>query len=405
VYTTLPIARCKLTLALIPLFVLSRSFFSFVPFSNNPISLTQSPSAFHSEGRTLFMGYTKDMEGLPGAQAKIQEYVTRIQNGEDKEFVLQGLGPAFRNPVEAQLATLEQKSVPEKVEDTVVAPRTFSEGEIQERIGDDQQKIEMIERELGLERNTISAKEIIQRKALTGWPASYELAKVAREQGVDLSSLTREEYAQYAIDNYLAIDDDQLRAQPWQRNEESVEAIVQKGRQRRAEITPEVEKEFASFSHSMMELAQKDQQERYLAENVRVLSGTKDSNSWLFFSINNGTNTAETDTFKSYFSFKDLNKFSPKQFFAFMETLQKRGYNGGVKIFQDLTEQGTRLNDQVVMHGFSEKDAALALEVAKEFFDQNIGHTSLGKDEIIEGKSESYSKILAQKIKEDIKNK
>lgn len=338
------------------------------------------------------------MESIPGAESKIQEYVARIQAGEDKESVLQGLGPAFRDPVEKQLENfteIKNESATNNLDLTNKANIS-----IETRVIDDENKIAFIRNSLNKEN--LSIDEINRRKKITGWSASYELAGIAQRQGIDLSKLNREEYAQFAIDNYLAIDDDQLRAQPWQRNEQSVESVVQKGRQRRSEINEVKEKEFAKFSYEIMELAKKDQNERYIKDGVRVLSGTKDSNSWLFFSINKGTNQEEKDTFKSYIALKDLNQFSPEQFVSYMEILQKHGYNGGVKIFQDLTEQGSRLNDQIVMHGFSENDALIAVDIAKEFFGENIEDTSMGKDEIVDGKSMSYSQILAAKIKNEI---
>jgi hypothetical protein len=250
---------------------------------------------------------------------------------------------------------------------------------------------------------TINNNEINRRKSLQGWAASYELGRIAKIEGVDLSKLSREEYADYAITNNLAIDDAQLRAFPSHRNATSVEEVVAIMKEEKSKIKIEIEKAFASFSHSMMELANKQQNERFLSPDVRVLSGTKDSNSWLFFSINNGTNQSQKDTYKSYFSLKDLNNLTPDKFKEFMKTLQERGYNGGVKIFQDLTEQGTKLNDQVVMHGYSEGDAKLALDVAKGYFGENIAEASTGKDEIIDGKNLSYSQILAEKIQNQIK--
>lgn len=347
-------------------------------------------------------------ELFPGTVQKAEEYAIRILNGEDPDVVLQG-AESFRPLVEEKILAYKEKKRREleNEEGDVVAepvlPEILSEEKIAEREDDDNLKIELLRKELGVKEKCLDSGEIERRKTLSGWSASYELAAVAEAEGIDLSELSREEYAQYAIDNYLAIDDDQLRVQPWQRNEKSVEEIVKKAKERRLDIKPETEKEFSKFSYDMMELARKDQKDRYLGEGVRVLSGTKDSNSWLFFSINNGTNQNETDTFKSYFSMKDLNQFSPEQFVSFMEELQKHGYNGGVKIFQDLTEQGTRLNDQVVMHGFSEEDAQMAIEVAKQFFGDNIADTSVGKDQIIDGKSKSYSQILADKIKQEIR--
>jgi hypothetical protein len=352
---------------------------------------------------------------LPGTVAKVNEYTLRILNGEDPNSVLDG-ADAFRPLVENAVAQYKEKKKSEleleETEGETIPETTFeptvSTDEITEREREDEIKIKELQNELGVpvqESVILSPEEIERRKKLSGWSASYELAAIAQQEGIDLSALSREDYAQYAIDKYLAIDDAQLRVQPWQRNEVSVEAIVLKGREQRAGIDTAKEKEFATFSYSMMELAKREQKDRFLKENVRILSGTKDSNSWLFFSINNGTNQQETDTYKSYFSLKDLNNFSPAQFVSFMEELQKRGYNGGVKIFQDLTEQATRLNDQVVMHGFSEQDAKMAVEVAKEFFGQNIAETSVGKDEIVDGKSQSYSQLLAEKIKEEVRNK
>ncbi len=338
------------------------------------------------------------MEHLPGVVQKVDEYTLRIVNGEDIDAVLDG-ADTFRPLVEARIAEYE-KTRAEKQESKEGNLPVVPQEKIQERIENDNQQIKRLEAQLH-----ITPEEIEERKKLSGWPASYKLAEVAKELGINLALFSREEYAQFAIDNYLAIDDGQLRAQPWQRNQTSVEDIVRIGKEQRAEISTESEKHFARFSFEMMELATKTQQERYIKENVRVLSGTKDSNSWLFFSINEGTNQNETDTYKSYFSLKDLNAFSPDQFVDFMETLQKKGYNGGVKIFQDLTEQGTRLNDQVVMHGYSEDDAKLALDAAKDFFKENIQDTSFGKDEIVDGESKSYSKILAENIRLEISKK
>ncbi len=354
-------------------------------------------------------------EHFPGVNQKIQEYALRILKGENPDYVLEG-ADVFRPGVEAVVAEYKEKQKEnikslnsEGLEFRMENP-VISKEMVEQRQKADKEKIEVLQAQLHTElgvskEQSLTIKEIEKRRKLTGWDASYELATVAKGEGIDLSKLSREEYMQYAIDHYLAIDDAQLRAPVWQRNEVSVNDIIKKAKEQRAAIDPAAEKAFALFSYEMMELAKKDQKDRYIKEGVRILSGTKDSSSWLFFSINNGTNQNETDTYKSYFSLKDLNQFSPEQFVSFMEELQRRGYSGGVKIFQDLTEQGTRLNDQIVMHGFSEQDAKMAVEVAKQFFIGNIAETSVGKDQIIEGESKSYSQILADKIKEEIAKK
>ncbi len=243
--------------------------------------------------------------------------------------------------------------------------------------------------------------DIEERKKLNGWPASYELAKIAKQENVDLSKLSREAYADFAIQNSLAIDDDQLRVAPWQRMATSVEEIVLTNKEQKAHITEESEEAFAKFCYDIQQKA--GGENRFLSENVKVRQGTKDSNSWLFFGINDGTNEGGSETFKSYISVKDLNTLTPERFTAFMLTLRDAQYNGDIKIFQDLSEQGIRLNDQIVMHGGSQEDAALALQVAEQFFGSDIDQKSLGKDEVIDGKNLSYSQILAQKIKTSIK--
>ena len=85
-----------------------------------------------------------------------------------------------------------------------------------------------------------------------------------------------------------------------------------------------------------------------------------------------------------------------------MTALRDANYNGDIKIFQDLSEQGVRLNDQIVMHGGSQADAELALHVAENFFGADIDQKSVGKDEVIDGEPKSYSQILAQKIAEAV---
>lgn len=46
---------------------------------------------------------------LSGSGQKIQEYVTRIQTGEPKDSILQGLPPSFVSGIEAGMNKLEKK--------------------------------------------------------------------------------------------------------------------------------------------------------------------------------------------------------------------------------------------------------------------------------------------------------
>lgn len=237
---------------------------------------------------------------------------------------------------------------------------------------------------------------IEERKKLSGWSASYALAKVAREQQVDLTTLSREAYADYAIKNFLAIDDSQLRMPPWQRVCESAQEIIARNKEEKALISSEADQAFSQFCFHIQKKAEEN--DRFIQDGVWVRQWTKNSQSWLFFRINHGTVDGDKEVFKSYISVKDLNILTPQKFTAFMGALKDEGYNGDIKIFQDVVEQGVNLSDQVVMHGASEADARLALGVAERFFGDELDQKSVGKDEVVGGKKYSYSEVLAQKI-------
>lgn len=328
---------------------------------------------------------------IPGAEQKIDEYVNRIEAGESKEGIFQGLAESFKTRIEARLSEV----LPEKKE-------------IDERYQSDQQKIVELRNQLGIanlpetiQKEITPLAPVEERKKLHGWAASYELAKIAKQQGVDLSKISREEYADFAIQHSLAIDDDQLRVAPWQRMATSVEEIVLENRERKAQIIEESEKAFAKFCYEIQQKA--EQEDRFISPNIRVRQGTKDSNSWLFFGINNGAGEKSNETYKAYISIKDLNTLTPQRFIDFMTALRDAHYNGDIKIFQDLSEQGIRLSDQIVMHGGTQTDAELALQIAEQFFGTDLDQKSLGKDEVVDGENKSYSQILAAKIKEGIK--
>lgn len=290
---------------------------------------------------------------VSAGEQKINEYVARIQAGESKESIFEGLPDSFKSSIEEKLTAIE--------------PGINSE----------------------------------DRKKLSGWEASYELAKIAQREGVDLSKISREEYVDYAIKNSLAIDDSQLRTSSADRMATSVEDAVASRKERRKNILENVDALFARFAYEMKEKASQDN--RFLEDGIRVRQGTKDSNSWLFFGINKSITEGGTETFKSYISVKDLNTLTPDRFKGLMRALRDAGYNGDIKIFQDLSGQGLSLNDQMVMHGATEADAKLALNVAEKFFGDDVDQKGFGKDEVIDGSNTSYSQILAQKIRDAVK--
>ena len=246
----------------------------------------------------------------------------------------------------------------------------------------------------------LTPEQLEKNKKLYGWGASYELAKIAKSQNIDLSLLSREEYADFAIQNKLRIYDEQLRMSLWQRMCESVDEVREGDKERQSLINLEADNAFDKFSLEMRQKAGEDN--RNIDNNIIVRQGTNSSDHWLFFGINQGADSREDQIFKSYISLQDLNTLTPDKFTDFMKALRDSGYNGDIKVFQDLLSQGIRLNDQIVMHGASEADAKLGLDVADQFFGDSLADKSLGIDEKISGKKYSYSQILAQKIKNSI---
>ncbi len=368
-------------------------------------------------------------------EKKIEEYAARISAGQNPAYVLDGLPESWIKKVNEivnrnELITLDDipsqyRDISSEALDIIWADQTNIPFKASESEVDRSREINRRKRIIALKKDNeeksvkydlpvnnqvestapktqelTALLSIEDRKKLTGWSASYELAKVAKQHGVDLSKISREEYVEYAIQNSLAIDDDQLRVAPWQRTVTSVDEIVSENKKRKNKIEETSDKVFAKFCFDMQKKAESD--DRYLSENVRVRQGTKDSNSWLFFGINNGIAENSNETFKSYVSVKDLNTLTPERFKQFMVALKEAGYNGDIKIFQDLVGQGIRLNDQIVMHGGSENDAKLALETAETFFGNDIDQKSIGKDEVVDGVNKSYSQILAKKITESI---
>lgn len=318
---------------------------------------------------------------LSAGERKVDEYVSRIKNGESKESIFDGLPDAFKLSIEAKLS-----------EQTI----------------DDACRLSEVKDRLGLpteaprpEPRSLTSPE--ERSRLSGWPASYELARIAAQESVDLTKLSREEYAAYAVNHSLVIEDSQLRASPWERTQTSVEEMMRARKEKRATLDPEADRVYAAFSQEVIQRAQSN--DRQISERIRVRQGTGRSNSWLFFGINASLPENISEVHKSYFSFKNLNAISPDRFIHFMEALRDAGYNGDVKIFQDLADQGAFLSDQVVMHGASKKDAELALRVAEQFYGEELDQKSSGKDEVIDGEMRSYSQILASKIREAINKK
>lgn len=99
------------------------------------------------------------MELLPGTEAKIAEYVLRIQKGENKELVLKDIGSFLRDAVESRLGTTEvsktEELKPEQTEEEKIGPletaakRRAEETEKKERKEKELQQIAEIREKMG----------------------------------------------------------------------------------------------------------------------------------------------------------------------------------------------------------------------------------------------------------------
>jgi len=247
-------------------------------------------------------------------------------------------------------------------------------------------------------------KEALLNNKLDNNEASRKLAEIAKNEGINLVELTREEYVDYAIKHGLRITDQEIRNAPELRAPTTMDETMALRKSLRENLSEKTKDLWNKWTNSIELLASKSQAERYILKGVRVLSYTANSASWLFFDINNSQVDSSKAPYKSYFSLKDFNKITPENFVSFMKHLQENGYKGSIKSFQDLVNQGVILNDQFVMHGDTKQDAELGEKLAKEFFKDEIKSTGLGKDGFENGKSKSYSQILADKINSETSN-
>lgn len=252
---------------------------------------------------------------------------------------------------------------------------------------------------------TTAPKNNINSAPKTGWNAQWDLATIAEQEGVDLSSMTREEYADYAIDKGLEIDDNQLRMQPSLRNHKSMQDYLAAVKTTRPVTQEQIDADtaFTKYAIKVMDLSDGKNKTHngQIHPGVEVRSGVSGSASWLYWKINSGAVKGATEVHKAYLGFKDIYKsMTPKRVDDFFKALQASGYNGDVKTVQDLGSQA-RISDQIVMHGATKADSELALKTAQDFFGEEIGFTDTGMD----SDKKSYSELIAERIANGIKGK
>lgn len=247
-------------------------------------------------------------------------------------------------------------------------------------------------------------KQRIQSIKTGNTQSAFALATIAKQEGVDLTTMSREEYVAYAKQQGIRLSDQTLREQPSLRSATSMDEILQRRKALGPQTAEDVkaDKDFAAFANSVQRLAEGKgtQHNGEVAPGVAVRSGTKNSSSWLFFGIGKGAGTdSNGDTHKSYIGFKNhYQSLTPARFVAFMSALKDAGFNGDVKSMQDLESQRT-LSDQIVMHGNSKADADLALQIAESFFGNELSFKDKGIDNKTGG---SHSQILANTLSSEL---
>lgn len=233
-----------------------------------------------------------------------------------------------------------------------------------------------------------------ENRKLNGWGAQWRLAKIAARDNVDLKSLTREQYADYATENNLKIDDNQLRMKPDLRGKQSMDEYTKAIN----ELTPKTQDQTASVTafHTFgKEMSKQAKGSKEIAPGVTPVTTNK---SWLSWKINEGIKSNSKSVPKAYVGFKDpYVSMKPERLKEFMLQLQQAGFKGQLKVPKSLYD-ASYISDQMVINANNSKDVRLAKKLAKSFFGEEIGFEDQGKD----SDSQSHSQILAQKIRERV---
>ncbi len=247
-----------------------------------------------------------------------------------------------------------------------------------------------------------------ETKEPTGLEASYQLAKIAKSKNIDLSSLGKDEYMNFAFDNYIGLDRNQLIQAPLLRTATSEEQYIKI----RDGLTTQVENSqayqaFDSFTKDIKSRAV-DGKPVEFAPEINILPKSKKTKDWLYFRVNDGVKLGKNthEILKTYITFKDLSKFDLMNFINFMGVLRDQKFNIDIKIFQDIASQGSIMTDQVVIHGNDNATIKEVANLASTYFGNQILKPSLGLDIVMQdGSIVSYSSKVSEDLKAHAKKK
>jgi len=264
--------------------------------------------------------------------------------------------------------------------------------------------------------------------------ARFRLADIANQEGVDLSKLSRIDYAKYAIKHKQAIQRNALIVDPSLRNVAS-EAELNKAKSllfakhhvfdTGIDTNPVMSAE-ANYFRRIRDMQDASRAAGYgdmfylpnsqaIQPNSqkRIAMRHQGGDSWQHYEFLNldesgaaslkPAKAAADYTHKAYVSFKNISEsLSIESVEELSRALIENGYEGSFKTIGSMGEV-SEVGDHLVMHGDSLEDAKRALDAAKKVFGDKINYTEFGVDfNFIENGKKvnggSYSQMLQFEI-------
>lgn len=307
-------------------------------------------------------------EELSPGEMKVQEYVARINAGESKEEIFEGLPQSFRDGIDRALSSDDTSFVSFES----VVPEDISETQ------SDRESIEAIEKELGIshaseqEGDEEALVATLDQDQFAEWLVEHVTPEDARK--VDIYTLLT-----VRPENRLAFLEDALSS--------GAQQLVE----RRIAMLPTL-RAWATEAEKVLN-AHKD-------GAIRGVSGT----GWNHFVINEGEVPKEEDRAKGYVCLSGeeaLTQFTPVVMEDILESLRGAGYHGQVK-FPMTGGQLFDKFDNIVVHGDSDEETLKALTIIRDVLATHVlevKFTQSGKDGIDEeGKKTSHSDLLAKQV-------
>jgi hypothetical protein len=230
--------------------------------------------------------------------------------------------------------------------------------------------------------------DILVAKIFEDIESVFKLAQIANNKHTDLSKLNRSQYIDFAEDNDVYLDDNDLRLKPQLRT-----AIDQEHLQQILKSDNNIDdKNMQKFYH--MSAEHQASPGKLLMPGIEIHPATLHDQMWLYYYINGGLDDDLQEIHKSYIGLSNINDFNAKDWLSFLKQLQNEMFCGNVKTAQD-PKQLKMMSDQIVMHGNTKEDADIALRVAKRHFGDKVTFEDQGVDKFFNGKWYSHAQWLS----------